>query len=140
MFVFLANRRLKIGYRAQSVISVIHDWLICGRLPVDALMGVGGAIFETLRRFENSVDSDDSAAAAATATAADAVVCDVIVLLLLFVIRLIFDVVVLDKMEPTVELPLAGIRSLMLGEGTIFEPCTRFTCRIIPSGAIMWLH
>lgn len=100
---------------------------------------MGGAIFETLRRFENSVDNDDSAAAAATATAAAAevAVCDVTVLLLLFVSRLIFDVVVFDKMEPTVELPLAGIRSLMLGEGTIFEPCTRFTCRIIPSGAIM---
>lgn len=89
-------------------------------LPIDALIGVGGAIFETLSRFVNSVDNDDSAAAAAAAAAPTTDVCEVIVLLLLFV-----------------ELPLAGIRNLMLGDGTIFEPCTRFTCRIIPSGAII---
>lgn len=105
-------------------------------LPIDALIGVGGAIFETLSRFVNSVDNDDSAAAAAAA-AVTTDVCEVIVLLLLFVIRLIFDVVVFESIEPAVELPLAGIRNLMLGDGTIFEPCTRFTCRIIPSGAIM---
>lgn len=108
-------------------------------------MGVGGAIFETLSRFVNSVDSDDSAAAEApTATAAApptaVAVCDVAVLLLLlllFAIRLIFNVVLFDSTEPTVELPLAGIRNLILGAGTIFEPCTRFTWRIIPSGAII---
>lgn len=101
-------------------------------LPMDALIGVGGAIFDTLSRFVNSVDNDDSESAA--------IVCDdVIVLLLplLFVIRFRFEAVVFDSTEPTVELPFAGIRNLMLGDGTIFEPCTRFTCRIIPSGAII---
>lgn len=88
-----------------------------------ALIGVGGAIFDTLSRFENSVESVVSVACAVTE--------------LLFVSRFTFCVVVLDNMEPAVELPLVGIRNLLLGAGIILEPCTRFTCRIIPSGAIM---
>lgn len=102
----------------------MSNW--CQILPVAALIGVGGAIFDTFNRFENSVDSVVSVACAVT--------------VLLFVSRLIFCVFVLDNIEPAVELPLVGIRNLLLGAGTIFEPCTRFTCRMIPSGAIMWLH
>lgn len=89
-------------------------------IPVAALIGVGGAIFDTFSRFENSVDSVESLACGAT---------------VLFVSR--FGVVVLGNIEPAVELPFVGIRNLLLGAGTIFEPCTRLTCRIIPSGAIM---
>lgn len=88
----------------------------------DAINGVGGAIFETFNRFENSDDSVVSVA------------CGVVELPLLM--RLVFCGV--DA--PAVELPFVGIRNLLLGAGTIFEPWTRFTCRIIPSGAIMWLH
>lgn len=91
-------------------------------IPAAALIGVGGAIFDTFSLFENSVDSVESVACGATE---------------LFVRRLIFCVVELGNIEPAVELPFVGIRNLLLGAGTIFEPCTRFTCRIIPSGATM---
>lgn len=81
--------------------------------------GVGGAILDTFNRFENSADKVES------------VGCGVVVLLLLN--RLI----VCGVVDATVELPFDGIRNLLLGAGTIFDPCTRFTCLIIPSGAII---
>lgn len=92
-------------------------------LPDDELIGVGGAIFETFNRFENSVDNVDSVACGVDR--------------LLFVIRFIVGAPIIGNVIPAVELPFVGIRNFPLGAGTIFDPCTRFTCRIIPSGAIM---
>lgn len=102
--------------------SMFSFMILCNlMLPATALIGVGGAIFDTFSRFENSVES----------------VVSVVGNALLFVSRLIFCVVVFDRIEPAVELPFVGIRNLLFGAGKIFEPCTRFTCRIIPSGAII---
>lgn len=91
-------------------------------VPAVELICVGGAIFDTFKRFENSVESADSVACGVDK--------------LLFVSRLIFGILRLDSVGPAVELPFDGIRNLLLGVGTIFDPCTRLTCRIIPSGAI----
>lgn len=93
-------------------------------LPDDELIGVGGAIFDTFKRFENSDDNVVSAPCGVDK--------------LLFVIRLNVGAPALDNVLPAVVLPFVGIRNLPVdGAGTIFEPCTRFTCRIMPSGAIM---
>lgn len=93
-------------------------------LPDDELIGVGGAIFETFKRLENSEDNVVSAPCGVDK--------------LLFVIRLNVGVPAFGNVIPAVEVPFVGIRNLPVdGAGTIFDPCTRFTCRIIPSGAIM---
>lgn len=92
-------------------------------LPVAAeLICIGGAIFDTLSRFENSVESAESVACGVDK--------------LLFVSRLTFGMLILDSVGPAVEVPFDGILTLLvIGVGTIFDPCTRLTCRIIPSGA-----
>lgn len=85
----------------------------------------GGAIFDTFSLFENAVESDA------------AVVDDEL-------FRLLLLWMLLDNVLAAVRFPFDAnsdaIRILLLGAGTIFDPCARFTCRIIPSGAIMWLH
>lgn len=88
--------------------SVVDAILLDGELP-------GGAIFEKLRRFENAVDSD----------AVELLPCK----LLLFAYT---PAVVVAR-----DASMDAMRDLLLAFGRILRPWARFTCRPMPSGAII---
>lgn len=83
----------------------------------------GGAIFDRFNRFENAVVSDD--------------VEQLLVRLLFVILALLLLANTLPVVECALDASNMAMRDLLLAAGTIFVPCTRFTWRAMPSGAIM---
>lgn len=104
---------LNIGFDLQLLLLLLNDF-------------PGGAIFDKLNRFENSVGN----AAAALLLLRLLLGIPLTLLLLLPVNRL-------PAIEWTFDASNEAICDLPLAVGKILMPCTRFTCRVMPSGAIM---
>lgn len=83
----------------------------------------GGAIFDRFNRLENAVVNDDA---------------EQLLMRLLFVaMALLLLANTLPVVECALDASNMAMRDLLVAAGKIFVPCTRFTCRTMPSGAIM---